>query len=122
MKINYKRLSNDVPKLERLSKDPIYGLYAQEDIIIGPNESIQVPTGIVITYIKKGWVVLIMETNSCQDIRVTGYGMSLGSKYDIKVEVTNMTTTNYLLTKGDLIAQLVVVLPLDNEKEVVDVS
>lgn len=117
-------------KIKRLNKDakiPNYArygdagldLYAVEDVMLAPNERAAVPTGIAME-IPDGYVGLIWDKSGLSikhGLKTLGGVVDSGYRGEVLVGIVNLSDTEYIIQKGEKVAQMII-----QKKEVIEVE
>ncbi len=85
-------------------------LYASEDLLIGPGHGVMASTGIAMA-IEKGYVGMIADRSSLakKGLKVAGGIIDAGYRGEIKIIIRNLTNEEIKLSKGERIAQLLLI-------------
>jgi dUTP pyrophosphatase len=111
MKIQIKKINSE-------AKNPIYAnkgdagmdLYSVEDLIVEPGKRIACGTGIIMA-IPTGYVGLIWDKSGVAfngGIKTMGGVIDSSYRGEIKIILTNLSCREYIIKKGDKIAQMLI--------------
>lgn len=108
-----KRLTNTAILPTRAYEGDLgYDLYADEDMVLKPLESVKIKTGIAVQF-PEGWGGFIKDRSSMASKRIITSGGVIDSGFmgPLSVILTDITANDgsrvYIIKKGDKIAQLV---------------
>jgi len=110
MKIHFKKLTADAkaPKYA-LPGDAGMDFFANEDTTIKPGQYQPVSTGIAIE-IPLGYVGLVWDKSGIvhRGLKTAGGVIDSGYRGDIKIQVRNLSQEDFVINKGDKIAQILI--------------
>ncbi len=126
--LQVKLLSKDAitPTVAHPGEDLAYDLYALNDTFLSPGVVTCIETGIAARFIDQniptqhyGLILKDRSSMASKGITVSGGVIDAGYRNEIKVLLTSYLS-NYLIKKGDKIAQMIPIPVLTNEIMVVD--
>ena len=111
MDIKIKKLNTDatIPAYACVG-DAGMDLFAVEDTMIRPGETVAVPTGIAME-IPDGYVGLIWDKSGLAiiyELKVFGGVIDAGYRGEIKIGIRNFNTRDHVIKQGDKIAQMLI--------------
>jgi len=107
--LKVKRLSEHatLPTVAHPGEDIGYDLYASEDTLIPARGMAGVPTGIAIEFVPKAGGVVKTRSGMAKKRLMTNAGViDAGYRGEVIVLMENLGDTDYQITRGDKIAQL----------------
>lgn len=111
MQIHVKKLDASLPDL-RYAKagDAGFDLYAREETVLRPGVPTAVPSGVAIE-LPAGYVSLVWDKSGLaikQGLKVLGGVIDAEYRGEYMVGMINLTDTEYVFSKGDKIAQVLI--------------
>ncbi len=111
LKLKIKKLSPDavIPKYAHAG-DAAFDLYSIEDVVIKPNERLQIGTGLAME-IPDGYVGLIWDKSGLSHksgLKTLGGVIDSGYRGEVKVGMINLGKEDYVFEKGHKVAQMLI--------------